>query len=135
MVRRLLFVVLAFGLATACAPAPPPASPTSAPTQLATRTPALPATPLTTETQPPPSHFTETPAPPPTPLPTLNVIGPAQTLVAATTQDLALRTAVDPSAITVIEVTSQFWPDTSMGCPEAGKLYSQIIVEGYRIVL
>ncbi|MBI3361134.1 MAG: hypothetical protein HY023_08490, partial [Chloroflexi bacterium] len=32
-------------------------------------------------------------------------------------------------------VTSQFWPDTSMGCPEAGKLYSQIIVEGYRIVL
>lgn len=27
------------------------------------------------------------------------------------------------------------WPDTSLGCPEPGKMYAQVITPGYRIVL
>lgn len=35
----------------------------------------------------------------------------------------------------VIEVEERIWPDTSLGCPEPGRLYAQVLTPGYRIVL
>ncbi|MDW8101324.1 MAG: hypothetical protein RMK30_00375 [Anaerolineae bacterium] len=37
--------------------------------------------------------------------------------------------------IKVIMVECVTWPDTSLGCPEPGKFYAQVLVPGYRIVL
>lgn len=37
--------------------------------------------------------------------------------------------------IKVILVECVTWPDTSLGCPEPGKFYAQVLVPGYRIVL
>ena len=49
--------------------------------------------------------------------------------------DAAERTGVDPEAIEVVSFEEVTWPDGSMGCPEPGQMYTQALVEGYRIVL
>lgn len=48
--------------------------------------------------------------------------------------DLAARTGIDPQRIRVVEAREVEWPDTSLGCPEPGKLYAQVITPGYLIV-
>jgi len=40
-----------------------------------------------------------------------------------------------PEEIKVILVERVVWPDTSLGCPEPGKFYAQVLVPGYRIIL
>jgi hypothetical protein len=57
---------------------------------------------------------------------------PAVTLVKA---DLAKRTNQPSSAIAVTSVSAAVWPDSSLGCPQPGFMYSQIVTPGYRIVL
>lgn len=56
-------------------------------------------------------------------------------LVAMARQDLSQRTGVPASEIQVVSVTRESWRDTSLGCPEPGKAYAQVLVPGYRIVL
>lgn len=41
----------------------------------------------------------------------------------------------DPDAIELVVAESVVWPDGSIGCPEPGMMYTQALVEGYRIVL
>lgn len=48
---------------------------------------------------------------------------------------LADRLSVDPAAIDVLKAEHVTWPDTSLGCPEPGQMYAQMLVEGYRVVL
>lgn len=50
-------------------------------------------------------------------------------------QDLAKRLSVTVDQITVVSATSTEWPDSSLGCPQPGMAYSQIVTPGYRIVL
>jgi hypothetical protein len=40
-----------------------------------------------------------------------------------------------PEEIKVISVEEVVWPDTSLGCPEPGKFYAQVLVPGYRVIL
>lgn len=54
-----------------------------------------------------------------------------QTLVA----DLAGRLGVEPGAIAVASAEAVTWPDGSLGCPQPGMVYQQVLVEGYRVVL
>ncbi len=49
--------------------------------------------------------------------------------------DLAGRLGLPESAITVRSVESVDWPDASLGCPQPGMMYAQVITPGYRIVL
>ena len=49
--------------------------------------------------------------------------------------DAAQRTAADPSAIQVVQATSTTWNDGSLGCPERGVMYTQAIVDGYRLIV
>lgn len=49
--------------------------------------------------------------------------------------DLAQRLGLDPDEIAVERVEAVDWPDASLGCPEPGMVYAQVITPGYRITL
>lgn len=59
----------------------------------------------------------------------------AEAQVARARQDLASRLGVSAESISVVRVEEVEWPDTSLGCPEPGKMYAQVITPGYRIIL
>lgn len=49
--------------------------------------------------------------------------------------DLATRLGVQPDEIEVAKVTNVNWPDSSLGNPQPGLLYSQMVTPGYDILL
>ncbi len=49
--------------------------------------------------------------------------------------DLAARLAVSPEAIEIVQAEAVVWPDGSLGCPEPDMMYTQVIVEGMKIIL
>jgi hypothetical protein len=48
---------------------------------------------------------------------------------------LAATLSVDVSQIQVISAEAKDWPDTSLGCPQPGIAYAQVVTPGYRVVL
>jgi hypothetical protein len=86
------------------------------------------------------------PVMPPTRLPyvTEGAGGPAGTPVAsasvpravrrAVVADAARRFKVAESAVVLVRAEHVTWPDASLGCPEPGMAYAQMLVAGYRIV-
>ena len=60
---------------------------------------------------------------------------PKMAQVTQAKQDLAKRLSVNPDQIELVSFTPVTWPDGSMGCPEPGMMYTQVLVEGYRIQL
>ncbi len=74
-------------------------------------------------------------------------VTPAQVTPAATSQpetdeavraaviDLAERLGVDRSAVMVLSVENVTWPNSSLGCPEPGMAYMQVLTPGQRISL
>lgn len=55
--------------------------------------------------------------------------------IAAAVADLAQRIGVDPAAVTIVSAEAVDWPDGSLGCPQPGVAYLQVITPGYRLVL
>lgn len=55
--------------------------------------------------------------------------------VQAAIEDLAGRLDVAPDAITVASFEEVTWPDTSLGNPEPGRVYAQVLTPGYRVML
>lgn len=55
--------------------------------------------------------------------------------VAQARQDLSSRLSVQESQISVERVEEVDWRDSSLGCPQPGQMYAQVITPGYRIVL
>lgn len=49
--------------------------------------------------------------------------------------DLAARIDVAESSIEVVSSDTVTWSDGSLGCPEEGKMYTQALVQGSRVVL
>lgn len=49
--------------------------------------------------------------------------------------DLASHLGVDNDEIEVITHENVTWRDGSIGCPEPGEMYTQALVDGYRILL
>jgi hypothetical protein len=49
--------------------------------------------------------------------------------------DLAARLAVSTEAIKIVQAEAVVWPDGSLGCPEPDMMYTQVIVEGMKIIL
>ena len=63
------------------------------------------------------------------------VPGDAEPVVKLAREDLASRKGIDKDDITVVNIEPVDWPDASLGCPEPGKMYAQVITPGYRILL
>jgi hypothetical protein len=55
--------------------------------------------------------------------------------VALAVTDLAERLAVPESEIEVVSAQPVTWPDSSLGCPEPGMQYAQVMTDGARIEL
>jgi hypothetical protein len=55
--------------------------------------------------------------------------------VAAAVADLAQKQGIPVDAITVQSVEPMEWGDTSLGCPQEGFMYAQVITPGYLIIL
>ncbi len=49
--------------------------------------------------------------------------------------DLARRLGVDPSAVSTLSAVVVVWPDSSLGCPQPGMSYTQVLVDGALIEL
>jgi hypothetical protein len=49
--------------------------------------------------------------------------------------DLAQRLSIDAAEISVASATLQQWSDSSLGCPEPGRQYAQVVTDGSLIVL
>lgn len=49
--------------------------------------------------------------------------------------DLAARLGIPPDGILLLSSEAVEWPDSSLGCPEEGMAYAEVIVPGYLIVL
>lgn len=61
--------------------------------------------------------------------------GPAKDAVEAAKAALAQRIGVAPDQIGVVAAEPAEWRDSSLGCPQPGQVYLQVIVPGYRVVL
>ncbi len=61
--------------------------------------------------------------------------GEAQPLVELAKADLAEQLDINPDEIEVQSVEATEFPDTSLGVPELGKMYAQVITPGYIIKL
>jgi len=48
---------------------------------------------------------------------------------------LANWLSISGEEIEVIEVEEVEWPDTSLGCPQPGMVYAQVITPGFRVVM
>lgn len=59
----------------------------------------------------------------------------SETAVAAAIADLSKQTGLPAEQINVDSVTAMEWPDSSLGCPQEGMMYAQVITPGYLIVL
>jgi len=59
----------------------------------------------------------------------------AKQVVRLAVEDLAKRLELSPEQIRLVSVEAMDWPDTSLGCPEPGMMYAQVITPGYRIAL
>lgn len=58
-----------------------------------------------------------------------------QEVVEKAISDLANRLGIPERDIEVVEVKDVQWPDGALGCPEEGKMYTQAIVDGTRVIL
>jgi hypothetical protein len=55
--------------------------------------------------------------------------------LAAAVAHLSDQTGTPPEEIKVVSIEAVNWPDTSLGCPQEGMMYAQVITQGYKIVL
>jgi hypothetical protein len=47
---------------------------------------------------------------------------------------VAAETGVEETSVIIISVTQRQFPDTSLGCPEADRVYPQVITPGHQII-
>lgn len=76
------------------------------------------------------STASATPTPAPVPVPP-----EASQAVDAALQDAAGHLSVSRDQLQVSQVASQQWNDASLGCPQPGQLYSQIVTPGFLVMI
>jgi hypothetical protein len=50
-------------------------------------------------------------------------------------EDLAQKLGLAPEAIRLVSVEAVEWRDTSLGCPQPGMMYAQVITPGFQVML
>lgn len=53
----------------------------------------------------------------------------------AVLRDAASRLGVPASQLSVVRVEARQWSDSSLGCPQPGLLYAQVITPGYLVLV
>lgn len=66
---------------------------------------------------------------------TMNPIPGSEEALAAAINDLSQQINVPPDQISLVSIEAQEWSDASLGCPQEGFMYAQVITPGYLIVL
>ena len=56
-------------------------------------------------------------------------------IIGLAADDLAEQLAIDRSTIKVVLVEEVVWSDSSLGCPQPGMSYAQVLTDGMRIIL
>jgi hypothetical protein len=75
----------------------------------------------------PPVAFSDLPAP--------QQPGEVGAPLSAAKLDLSDRLGIDEDQVQVQSVEAVEWPDASLGCPQPGMMYAQVVTPGYRLVL
>lgn len=70
---------------------------------------------------------------PPTPAPPVGEV-PGE-LMARILEAAADRADVEVSEIEILRAEAVTWPDGSLGCPEPGQVYIQVLIDGYHVVV
>ena len=55
--------------------------------------------------------------------------------LAAALDDLSQQAGVPLDQISLVSIEARQWADSSLGCPQEGFMYAQVITPGYLIVL
>jgi len=82
--------------------------------------------------------FPISPLPEPTvvsPLPSPEPGEDSEAVIAFLLPLLAERLDVDVKALTVVEIAPVSWSDTSLGCPQPGMMYAQMITPGWQVIV
>jgi hypothetical protein len=58
-----------------------------------------------------------------------------ESLVEQAQKDMSGRLSIAGTDIRVVSAEEVVWPDSSLGCPQAGMAYAQILTPGYLVVL
>ncbi len=61
--------------------------------------------------------------------------GQAERVIQMARQDLAQKLSLQIEEIREVSVEAVEWPDTSLGCPQPGMMYAQMVTPGYRVML
>jgi hypothetical protein len=62
-------------------------------------------------------------------------IDPTRPLVTDAVADLAGRLGIGTDEVAVVDALAVTWPDSSLGCPQPGMMYSQVLTKGTLVVL
>lgn len=109
------------------------AAPFGAPAPTATETPAITAP---TPTPTPMRGERSLPAETPTPLASGEETVPPEIMELVKSKLAAIvRRAAGDLQVEVVEIEYREWPDSSLGCPQRGRMYLPVVTPGYRIVL
>src|ERR1051326_3086824 len=75
-------------------------------------------------------------SPAPTPPPSPVAVPPeSAAAVEAARQAAATHLGITADQLQASRVEAQQWPDASLGCPQPGQLYSQIVTPGYLVIV
>lgn len=96
----------------------------------ATLLPATESVPISPTASPVEGNSPQMTQPPSTP-----VDSTLQALIEKAKEDLTQRAVISMSQIQVVEATEVEWPNSSLGCPQPGMSYLEVITPGYRIAL
>ena len=58
-----------------------------------------------------------------------------ENLVETAKADLTQRLSLPVDQISLVEAEAVVWPDASLGCPQPGMAYADVLTPGYRIIL
>ncbi len=58
-----------------------------------------------------------------------------ESLIEKAKADLAQRLSISMDQINVLDAENVMWPDVSIGCPQTGMVYAQVLTPGYLIRL
>ena len=130
-------VTLMLLLSVACESPLPTADIRALPTDTPAPTPTpLPATPTLPAPEEPEEKEEKETVVPTTPAQNMDSLDPdAQRMVAVAKTDLMQRLGVTEEDILVKSVEEKQWRNSSLGCPQPGMMYLQVITPGFRIVL
>jgi hypothetical protein len=99
----------------------PPTTPSGAPTAASTTAPAR------TQSSPAPGAASAVASPSPN--------SETQAAVDAAVRDAASHLGVASTDLKVVQAEPREWSDASLGCPQPGVMYAQVVTPGYLVVL